>query len=310
VPPWDERSVEGEGDAIMVGEPRAPRQAVARLDLTRRADRERLDQLLNTAAAAIVSGPMRFRRTFLLDEPELRPLRSELVYCGLTGFGTTGPLADQPATEFDVQLMSGMARQLGQRGAMPVRQGFHLVSVDTGLAAAQAVLAGLLRDDRDEGVGRHFEVSLLRTAVALNGWNITAESGHDGVEGKQVQAAGWPPDHGYTCQDRQVLISLRNNDEGWVKFLVALDRVDILADPDFNTLDQLRKNEWRLPDLLAETTARLTSAELNHVVARCGGELLCVLEPSEVWAHPQVLAQQLTKPGSAVVELPIDLVTR
>jgi formyl-CoA transferase len=310
LPPWGDSAVAAEVNMAAAEEQLHRHKVIERLDLTQPESRARLDQLVRAASAAVISGPMGFRRAFMLDEPDLRAIRSPLVYCGLTGFGSTGALAKSPATEFDVQLISGMARQLGRTGQPPVRQGFHLVSVNTGLAAAQAVLAGLLLNHGHEAVGRHFEVSLLRTAVALNGWNITAESGHDGVEGKQVQAATWPPDHGYTCKDRHVLISLRNNDEGWVKFLVALDRVDVLADERFSTLDQLRQNEWRLPNLLGETTRCLTSSELRRIVEDCGGELLFVLEPDEVFAHPQTQAQHLTRPGSLVVELPIDLVTR
>jgi crotonobetainyl-CoA:carnitine CoA-transferase CaiB-like acyl-CoA transferase len=309
VPPWGDRAVAALRDAAAVEQQLHRDKSITRLDLTAPQDRDRLTELVGDAAAVIVAGPAYFRRAFRLDEPDLRAVQPDLVYCGLTGFGMTGPLADLPATEFDIQLIGGLTRQLGQPDDLPVRNGFHLASANTGFAAAQAVLAGLLVSDH-ESVGRHFEVSLLRTAVALNGWNITAESGHDGVEGKQTLAAGWPPDHGYTCKDRQALISMRNNDEGWVKFLVALDQVDLLADERFRTLDALRANEWRLPGLLFDATSQRTAAELRDIVESCGGELLFVLEPAEVLNHPQTRAQQLTRPGSPGLELPIHLVTR
>ena len=172
------------------------------------------------------------------------------------------------------------------------------------------MLAGLLADWSERAVGRQFEVSLLRTAVSLNGWNITAESGNDGVTGKQVHAAGWPADHGYTCRDRQVLVSIRNNEEGWARFFVRLDRIDLLADDRFSVLEQLRANEWQLPGELEDSTSRLTSEELALIVRECGGELVPVLEPGEVLDHPQTLAQHLTQPGSRLIELPIDLVVR
>jgi crotonobetainyl-CoA:carnitine CoA-transferase CaiB-like acyl-CoA transferase len=311
LPPWDDAAAASDGAAF---DP-VPRQrdgavAVETLDLRDAGDRSRLDALVRDASAAIVSGPMRFRRAFALDEADVRDVSPGIVYCGLTGYGTRGPLADAPATELDVQVTAGMTLQLGRRDEAPVRQGFHLVAVNTGYAAAQAVLAGLLAGEEADGRSRHFEVSLLRTATVLNGWNITAESGNDGVDGKQVLAYGWSPDHGYTCSDRQVLISLRNNEEGWVKLLVALDCVELLADDRFNTLERLRANEWQLPPLLAKTTSRLTSDELCRIVNDAGGDLVPVLEPHEVLHHPQTLAQGLVEPGSAVVKVPIHLVTR
>jgi crotonobetainyl-CoA:carnitine CoA-transferase CaiB-like acyl-CoA transferase len=231
LPPWGDSAVApGAAEASIVEEQLHSAKAVERLDLGFADGRGRVDRLISEASAVIVAGPMDFRRAFALAPSDIWAVREGVVYCGLTGFGSSGPLANAPATEFDAQLIGAMTRQVGEAGSAPVRQGFHLVSVNTGYAAAQAVMAGLLaadateRTDPDHHGGRHFEVSLLRTAVALNGWNLTAESGHDGVAGKQVEATGWPPDHGYTCKDRQALISMRNNDEGWVKLLAALDR--------------------------------------------------------------------------------------
>jgi crotonobetainyl-CoA:carnitine CoA-transferase CaiB-like acyl-CoA transferase len=310
LPPWGDSAVTPGPAALVVEEQLHEHKSMVQLDLRLPDDRTRLDGTLSRAGAVVVCGPMRFRQAFGLDEASIRALQPNIVYCGLTGYGRSGPLADVPATEFDVQLMSGMTRQLGQTGEAPVRQGFHLASVNTGYAAAQAVMAGLLAADERPGRGRHFEVSMLRTAVALNGWNITAESGHDGVQGKQVQAWVWPPDHGYTCKDRQVLISIKNSDEGWVKFLVAMDRADLLADERFNTLEHLRANEWQLPRLLAERTSQMTSEELRSMVEKVGGQLVPVVNPAEVLGHPQVIEQHLVDPGGRRIGLPIDMVCR
>jgi crotonobetainyl-CoA:carnitine CoA-transferase CaiB-like acyl-CoA transferase len=311
LPPWGDSALAPAGpSARLVEEQLQQGKSVVQLDLRMPDDRTRLDDMLRQATAVVVSGALRFRRRFGLEESGIRAVQPDIVYCGLTGLGRSGPMADAPATEFDVQLMSGMTRQLGRIDEPPVRQGFHLASVNTGYAAAQAVMVGLLAAREGPGRGRYFEVSLLRTAVALNGWNITAESGHDGVEGKQIQAWAWPPDHGYTCMDRQVLISIRNNDEGWAKFLVALDRPDLLADERFNTLEHLRENEWQLPGLLAERTRHMASEELKLIVESVGGELVPVLDPAEVLGHPQVAVQHLVDPGGRRITLPIDRVCR
>jgi crotonobetainyl-CoA:carnitine CoA-transferase CaiB-like acyl-CoA transferase len=310
LPPWGDSAVTPGPAALVVEEQLHEHKSIVQLDLRLPEDRTRLDGTLSQAGAVVVCGPMRFRQAFGLDEASIRAVQPNIVYCGLTGFGRSGPLADVPATEFDVQLMSGMTRQLGQTGEAPVRQGFHLASVNTGYAAAQAVMAGLLATGERPGRGRHFEVSMLRTAVALNGWNITAESGDDGVQGKQAQAWVWPPDHGYACKDRQVLISIKNSDEGWVKFLVAMDRADLLADERFNTLEHLRANEWQLPRLLAERTSQMTSEELSSMVEKVGGQLVPVVNPTEVLGHPQVTEQHLVDPGGRRIGLPIDMVCR
>ena len=133
LPPWGESSVAPDGPAgEVVEEQLHENKAVERLHLGTGDGRRRLDDLVRQASAIIVSGPMRFRRVFGLEESAIRAVQTDIVYCGLTGYGPSGPLADAPATEFDVQLLSGMTRQLGRVGDPPVRQGFHLASVNTG----------------------------------------------------------------------------------------------------------------------------------------------------------------------------------
>jgi crotonobetainyl-CoA:carnitine CoA-transferase CaiB-like acyl-CoA transferase len=109
LPPWGDCAVvPGKEGSEAVVEQLQHGKILEHLDLARPGDRARLDDLVRRADAAIISGPMRFRRTFRLEADDLHGLRAGLVYCGMTGYGASGPLADAPATEFDVQVMAGM----------------------------------------------------------------------------------------------------------------------------------------------------------------------------------------------------------
>jgi CoA:oxalate CoA-transferase len=200
-------------------------------------------------------------------------------------------MADLPATELAVQAMAGLTRHLGAGNGPPVRQGFDMASVATGIAATQAILAALFWRMRSSE-GQRVEVSMLASAIAINQWDIVAES--ESVErdrpspGIQLESYGWPPDRGFRCADGSCLIDFLGHEEGWSLFFADVGRPDLLADPRFNTVSLIRNNKRFLPGLLNPTLMSWTLAELEPIVRKHGGTILPALDLGQVVEHPQV----------------------
>ena len=98
---------------------------------------------------------------------DLRRGRPRLVYVSITGFGTEGPLAANPAYDHVVQALSGtVARQIDPKVGVPefVRQG--IVDKTTAYTVAQAVTAALLGRERS-GEGAVVEISMLDVAISF-----------------------------------------------------------------------------------------------------------------------------------------------
>jgi crotonobetainyl-CoA:carnitine CoA-transferase CaiB-like acyl-CoA transferase len=109
------------------------------LDLKTTSARERLARMVREADIVITGyGPAVLARLGLEYE-ELKRDNPQLIYCGISGWGVKGPMADLPATELAVQAMAGLTRHLGAPNGPPVRQGFDMASVATGIAATQAI---------------------------------------------------------------------------------------------------------------------------------------------------------------------------
>jgi CoA:oxalate CoA-transferase len=222
---------------------------------------------------------------------ELKRNNPKLIYCEITGWGSKGPMAEMPATELAVQAMAGLTRHLGFKNGLPVRQGFDMASVATGIAAAQAILAALYWRLRS-GEGQRVEVSMLASALAINQWDIVAES--ETVEqnrpspGVQLESYEWPPDHGFRCADGTCLIDFLGHEEGWSLFFADIDRPDLLGDPRFNTVQLIRNNKRHLPRLLNPTLESWLLAQLEPIVRKHGGTILPALNLEQVANHPQV----------------------
>jgi crotonobetainyl-CoA:carnitine CoA-transferase CaiB-like acyl-CoA transferase len=261
------------------------------LDLTRTSAREKLTRLVREADIVITGYGAAVLARLGLGYEELRRDNPRLIYCEISGWGAKGPMADLPATELAVQAMAGLTRHLGASNGPPVRQGFDMASVATGIAATQAILAALFWRMRS-GEGQCVEVSMLASAIAINQWDIVAES--ETVErdrlspGIQLESYGWPPDRGFQCADGSCLIDFLGHEEGWSLFFAGIGRADLLADPRFNTVPLIRNNKRFLPGLLNPTLMSWSLVDLEPIVREHGGTILPALDLSQVVDHPQV----------------------
>jgi succinate--hydroxymethylglutarate CoA-transferase len=236
---------------------------------------------------------------------DLKRENPRLIYCGISGWGSKGPMADLPATELAVQAMAGLTRHLGVRNGPPIRQGFDMASVATGIAATQAILAALYWRLRSNE-GQRVEVSMLASTLAINQWDVVAES--DTVElsrpspGIQLESYDWPPDRGFRCADGTCLIDFLGHEEAWSLFFADINRPDLLADPRFNTVQLIRNHKRFLPELLNPTLQSWTLARLEPIVRNHGGTILPALDLMQVINHPQLqgLGIVVREPGAIV----------
>jgi crotonobetainyl-CoA:carnitine CoA-transferase CaiB-like acyl-CoA transferase len=261
------------------------------LDLKTALALERLASLVRETDVLIVADNPASLARLGLGYEELKRDNPRLIYCEISGWGGKGPMADLPAMELAVQAMAGLTRHLGTADGPPVRQGFDMASVGTGIAATQAILAALFWRMRSNE-GQRVEVSMLASAIAINQWDIVAES--ESVEsdrpspGIQLESYGWPPDRGFRCADGSCLIDFLGHEEGWSLFFAEVGRPDLLADPRFNTVSLVRNNKRFLPGLLNPTLISWRLADLESIVRAHGGTILPALDLAQVVEHPQV----------------------
>jgi crotonobetainyl-CoA:carnitine CoA-transferase CaiB-like acyl-CoA transferase len=257
-------------------------------DLKSRAGQDRVEALARTADICVVGHRQSKLPTLGLTYDRLKVIAPRMVYCHISGWGTTGPMGDRAASELCIQVVAGLTQYLGTLDSPPVRQGFDLVSVDTGIAAAQAALAALLWREHS-GAGQYVEVSMLATAVALMQWDIAAQSGPDAWQGRQLLAQDWPADHGFQCADTRCLIDLRSNEEAWPALLRDIGCDDLADDPRFATRTGIDLYGTELPALTASRMSQWSFDDLQRVVRdKYDGTIVPMLNIPDVIAHPQV----------------------
>ena len=99
---------------------------------------------------------------------DIRVVRPDIIYCSISGWGQSGPNSTRGAYDHVVQAATGMmALQGSHAGDPPVKVGFPVIDIATGISAAEAILAALIRRLRGDAAPITLDVSMIDCALAL-----------------------------------------------------------------------------------------------------------------------------------------------
>ena len=203
----------------------------------------------------------------------LKGVRSDLIYCAISGFGQTGPWAHRPAYDQIVQGASGVMSITGDQETAPLRVGYPIADTVGGLTAAMAISAALNAKDR----GGYIDISMLESLIATMGWAVSnwliAEKPPTPNGNENLTSA---PSGTFQAADGPVNIAANKNEQ-WVILAQHIGRADLIHQPNFKTREDRKKNRATLKieieTALAAKPARIWARELNKLGVPAGAVL-------------------------------------
>jgi crotonobetainyl-CoA:carnitine CoA-transferase CaiB-like acyl-CoA transferase len=274
------------------------------LDLKQPLGIEAAKRLIATADVVVENFRPGVMKKFGLDYACVRELRPGLIYCSVSGYGQNGPRRDWPAIDNIVQATSGMMSLGGAAGDGPARVGFPVVDTLTGQTAAFAILAALLRRER-QGRGEHIDVAMFDASLAFMTSAIVPYlvTGKPPERTGNVGYSGQPTSGIFTAQDRrQVSLGVVQQAQ-FEAFAREVGRPQWLNDARFRTPDLRRQHSHamheELEELFREAPAAQWEARLSAAGIPCG----MVRDVTEAASLP-ALEERRLKIGLRVPELP------
>jgi crotonobetainyl-CoA:carnitine CoA-transferase CaiB-like acyl-CoA transferase len=239
-------------------------------------------------------------------EARLKALKPDLVYCNISGFGTTGPYRDRPSFDFIAQAMSGFMSVTGMAGGPPLRAGPPIADLVAGLHGALGICAALVkrgRTGRGETVGASLNNGLisLLAFLAANYFATGEEPARTGNDHAIVSPYGM-----FRTRDGEVALA-PSQEQSYQRLIDALGLAELRADPRFATNDLRVRNRAAVnaaieARLVTETTGYWIE-KLNAAGVPCGR----VMDLAEVFADPQVIDQEMVlsqeHPGHGTVRM-------
>ncbi len=222
-----------------------------------------------------------------LDAEALRAAQPRLIYCSITGFGHDGPYADLPGYDFIVQGMGGSMDLTGERDGEPQKAGVAYADLFTGMYAAAAVQAALLRRERT-GEGATIDLALLDTQASVLSYQALSYL----VSGRAPRRMGnahpsLVPYQVFRVRDGQLIIAV-GNDRQFRHLVEAIGLPALADDPLARTNEARVCNREQVVARLQEACLAFDRAALVDLLRSRGVPVGPINTVAEVFADPQV----------------------
>ncbi len=194
-------------------------------------------------------------KRFGLDYASLSAVNPGIIYSSVTGFGQTGPRAEEPGYDAALQAMTGVMSVTGEPEGRPSKVGAAWIDILTGLTSTIGILAAL-HERESSGKGQHIDVSLFDVGIAMmaniaQSFLVTKETpGRLGNAHPQVA-----PYQDFRASDGFFMLAANNNDQ----FRRLCDTVGL---PDLPDDDRFRDNADRVRN--RETLESLLNEKLGE----------------------------------------------
>jgi len=233
-----------------------------------------------------------------LDATSLRKLKPELIYCSVTGFGQDGPRRDQAAYDFAIQAMGGLMSITGERddlpGGGPQKVGVPVIDIMTGMYAASAILAAVIRRLRT-GHGETIDLAMFDVSAAL----LANQAMNHLISGRTPRRGGnrhpnIQPQDVFACADGYLVLAV-GNDGQFAKLCEVLDHPEWSRDPRFATNAARVGANIELTSLLAAAFAARTREAIVGLLEAAGVPAATINTVPEVFADPQIRHRRMVR---------------
>ena len=235
-----------------------------------------------------------------------RAMNERLIYCSISGYGTTGPRRDLPGYDMVIQGESGLMDVTGFPETGPTKVGVAITDCVAALYAVQGILLALISRSQT-GKGQFLDLALLDSAVSVLGLPagiVAANGSSPGRRGNQHPSlAPYAP---YPARDGHVIVAVANP-RLWSRFCSAVGAEHLEHDPRFATNDARLVNRAdlnrQIETLFANETVDALIGRLSEARVPCGR----VRKMEDVLVDPQLAARGMLfdiSTSEATVKMP------
>jgi crotonobetainyl-CoA:carnitine CoA-transferase CaiB-like acyl-CoA transferase len=219
-------------------------------------------------------------------------INPRLIYCSISGFGSSGPRAHDRANDIFMQAFSGNMSITGEEGRGPAKAGISIADIGAGMFGAFGVLLAL-QARQHSGRGQRVDTSLLEGQLAMLSYHLTSYFASGRVPVRRGAATQLSvPYQAFLAKDDWVVVAAFTP-RMWQGVCRAIERPQWAEDERFADANRRAANRATLIPMLAEVFATRT---VNDWVGRLSAEgvpCTSVNSIDKVVADPQVTARNM-----------------
>lgn len=262
------------------------------LDLKTDEDKEKFKELVKDADIILENFKTGDMERMGLSYEELKKINPQLIYCAVTGFGQTGPLAYEPGFDPVIQAMSGLMHVTGATDGEATRVGVPIADILTSHYVVISILSALrMRDITNNG--QFIDLALLDVQMSSLA-NVASAYLNTGFASERLgnRHNNVAPYQVFNCADGPLMICV-GTDGQFQKFCTMLERQEWATDARFITNTMRKQHEAELVQLISDITITKTRDEWIALLQQYkipGGRVNSIAEALE---QPQVMARDM-----------------
>ncbi len=218
----------------------------------------------------------------------VKALNPRMIYCSITGYGKTGPYADEAGVDIVVAAEGGLIGITGEKNGPPAKVGVAITDILTALFA-QGAIANALYHREKTGKGQCIDLSLFESQVATL-FNMASNYLISGAIPLRwgLAHASIVPYQGFKTSDEAYIMVAVTSEKMWKSFCRVIGQPELASNPEFDSNEkrviQREKLTPMLEEMFAVQTADYWLQKLKAVKIPCGR----VNTMDRVFNHPQI----------------------
>ena len=235
---------------------------------------------------------------------DVSALNPAIVYCTVSGFGTTGPYSSRAGFDLVAQGMSGLMSINGFPEAPPAKVGVPMADLNTGMFCAYGILTAYI-NRLATGQGQHVDASLIESGIAYTLYESATYFATGEVAGPLGSAHRMiAPYQAFATRDGYINIGAANQNN-WERMCRAIGREDLLEDERFASNPERMVSIAALTPIMEETFRTQTTSHWVEALEKAGVPCGPIYNIEQVYADPHVqsrdMAVELEHPKSGSI---------
>ena len=228
-----------------------------------------------------------------LGYDDVNALNPAIVYCTVSGFGTTGPYSSRAGFDLVAQGMSGLMSINGFPGAPPAKVGVPMADLNTGMFCAYGILTAYI-NRLSTGKGQHVDASLIESGIAYTLYESATYFATGEVAGPLGSAHRMiAPYQAFATQDGYINIGAANQNN-WERMCRAIGREDLLDDERFASNPERMVSIEALTPIMEETFRTKTTSHWVEILETAGVPCGPIYNIEQVYADPHVQSREMS----------------
>ncbi|GAA1124113.1 CoA transferase [Citricoccus alkalitolerans] len=233
--------------------------------------------------------------TMGLDPEALREANPGLVIASVSGFGTTGPLAQAAGLDQVAQGMSGLMSVTGPDAESPTRVGVPVMDLYAGVFTAVGICASLAGRAGNGGQGHGVGTSLLEAGLAVSafqGQNYLSTGAVPVPQGNDHPVLS--PYGVFQTADIPAIIAV-GNQAHWAKFCAIIGAPELKEDPRFAVGRSRSEHRAELTELIEQKLVHRPGLEWIEAFRAAGIPTGPIYTYEQAFEDPQVQALDMVQ---------------